>query len=130
MSPENVQPGASNKCVLKSKEGETCGLWGSTGQTLPDCASDLFCMSPEDGLLGAPNKCVPRSKKGQACEGFNESTAQPHPDCAEGLECKASGEVTIPGAGKTCVAGEFASSGSLFGLTLTGAIGLVGLALI
>ena len=53
----------------------------------------------------------------------------PFPECAQGLECKESGEVTIPGMGKTCVPEEVGSSGSLFGLTVTGAIGLVGLAL-
>ena len=86
-------------------------------------------QTTEMTLPGMGNKCVAKSKEGQTCEGFNESTGFPFPECAQGLECKDSGEVTIPGMGKTCVPDEVGSSGSLFGLTMTGAIGLVGLAL-
>ena len=51
------------------------------------------------------------AKEGQTCGGFNESTGGPFPDCAAGLECKSTCEVSIPGACNSCVRGEDALEG-------------------
>ena len=68
MEPEDGMVGESSKCVLKGNEGDTCGLWGSTGKTHADCATDLQCMPPSDPeILGAPNKCVLKSQEGETC---------------------------------------------------------------
>merc|ERR1712061_582618 len=43
------------------------------------------------------------AKEGENCEGFNEFTGNPFPNCDTGLVCKRTAEISIPGAGKTCV---------------------------
>ena len=43
------------------------------------------------------------AKEGENCEGFNEFTGNPFPNCETGLVCKHTAEMSIPGAGKTCV---------------------------
>jgi len=43
------------------------------------------------------------SQEGDVCEGFNEMTGGPFPSCAEGLVCRPTNQMTIPGAGNVCV---------------------------
>jgi len=40
---------------------------------------------------------------GDRCFGFDETTGEKFGACAKGLMCKQTAEVSIPGAGKTCV---------------------------
>jgi hypothetical protein len=43
-----------------AKEGETCGLYGDSRETIiSDCAEDFQCMESEDGTLEESSKCVP-----------------------------------------------------------------------
>ena len=56
-------------------------------------------------IPGRENVCVPEPVvyENETCEGFNEMTGKPYPKCAEGLYCEPTWEVSIPGAGNTCV---------------------------
>ena len=47
------------------------------------------------------------AKEGETCEGFDESTGKAFPNCANGLVCKSTAEISIPGAGNTCVNGAW-----------------------
>merc|ERR1711920_397873 len=47
--------------------------------------------------------CEVPAKVGEPCEGLDENTGKAFPDCAEDMICMETGEVSIPGAGKTCV---------------------------
>jgi len=40
---------------------------------------------------------------GERCEGFDETTGQNFPSCGPGMKCKNTAEISIPGAGNTCV---------------------------
>ena len=90
---------------------------GQTNSPLEVCNCIEQCVYDE---LFTDDIICSRAKAGEVCEGFNESTGQPFPSCDEGLDCKSSGEITIPGAGKTCVPQDspIQESGSLFGLSL------------
>merc|ERR1712150_133996 len=52
------------------------------------------CVEPDGATV---------AKEGENCEGFNEFTGNPFPNCETGLVCKHTAEMSIPGAGKTCV---------------------------
>jgi len=57
---------------------------------------DFECIDPNA-------KEIKFAKEGEKCEGFNESTGQQFPKCEEGLTCKSTAQISIPGAGKTCM---------------------------
>ena len=101
-------PGACNSCVAVALEGEACeGFNESTGEQLfLDCDDGLACRENENeaSIPGAGGRCV-YAEEGEACEGFDESTGKPFPSCGEGLACEEIDEVSIPGAGSTCVPG-------------------------
>merc|ERR1712061_625812 len=43
------------------------------------------------------------ARLGETCGGFDERTGESFPDCAEGLVCTRTAELSIPGAGSRCV---------------------------
>jgi len=47
--------------------------------------------------------CVVPAWIGEPCEGWDETSQMPFPNCAPGLTCMESGQVTIPGEEKVCV---------------------------
>jgi len=100
-------------CLEPGLQAYTCSP--SAEYPLSPNAESLYCNgttceSPRDDAFCCINTPAPAeptyAEEGEPCEGFDEETEEPFPSCANGLVCKPNAEISIPGAGNTCVNAE------------------------
>jgi hypothetical protein len=93
-------------------KGDTCeGFNEKTGKAFPHCARGLVCV--DKGMVTIPGEakhCIMDrpmptlyASEGESCGGHNEVTGGSFNKCAEGLVCKSTNGIGIPGMGNVCV---------------------------